>query len=76
MPFTEDGPEYVYECMEFVTCDAASDTHGLDCERINDQQRADFYMSHAAEVFAPMVQDIGRQLVTRLHPSIVEEFGL
>jgi hypothetical protein len=54
--------EYTYRCVQSPTCDAGEDTHGRECERVNDEARADFYFALAAEAYAvkvdKLVQDV------------------
>jgi len=42
-PETTDEPEYEWRCFGTVMCDSMFDQHGRECERLNDEARAEFY---------------------------------
>lgn len=47
-----DGPEYEFACLGTITCEPLLDRHGRECERANDEARADFYVDAYAAPFA------------------------
>lgn len=39
--------QYDYECTGSLTCEPVLDQHGRECERVNDEARAEFYRDRA-----------------------------
>lgn len=37
------GPEYEWRCFGTIVCDSMFDSHGRECDRLNDEARSDFY---------------------------------
>lgn len=68
--------EYTYRCVQSPTCDASEDTHGRECERVNDEARAEFYLALASEGVVSAVEELGRAMLRRHHPTIAEELGI
>lgn len=55
--------EYVYQCARTPTCDEVADTHGVECERINDLARGDFYFNLMAEAFADKIDALVQAVI-------------
>lgn len=47
--------EYEFACIGAITCNPMVDEHGRECERVNDEARAEFYFALAAEQYAAAV---------------------
>jgi hypothetical protein len=51
VPVEDDGPEYEYACIGSIVCEPLVDSHGRECERVNQEARVDFYEEVAASRF-------------------------
>lgn len=51
VPVEVDGPEYEYACIGSIVCEPLLDLHGVECERVNQEARVDFYEEVAASRF-------------------------
>ena len=56
---------YEYRCVGAPTCNTAEDTHGHECEAVNDMARSDFYFALAAEQYAERVDELVRERLDR-----------
>lgn len=55
VPVEVDGPAYEYACTGSIVCDPLADpladSHGRECERVNQEARVEFYEDLAASRF-------------------------
>lgn len=57
--------EYEYECTGSITCEPILDQHGRECERVNDEARAEFYTALAAQQYAEAIAALAVERLTR-----------
>lgn len=48
-------PSYEWSCFHTITCDPLADQHGRECDRLNDEARAEFYADLVAEDIGNLV---------------------
>jgi hypothetical protein len=52
----EEPADYEWRCFDTLTCEPFLDQHGRECDRLNDEARADHYADLVADDIAYLVR--------------------